>query len=84
MASLGKTRRPFGSGRRKGHPSRKSPQDFSDFSSNEKSILTTIFAHKRSISSSDLDSTHSFPTFYRINIDWGLNYDGFMTMYGFM
>ena len=56
--------------------------DFSDFWSNEKSIKTTIFTHKRSISSSDLDSTHSFPTFYRINIDWGLNYDAFMTMYG--
>ena len=32
---------------------------------------------------SNLDSTHSFLTFYRIDIDWRLDYDGFMTMYGF-
>jgi len=32
---------------------------------------------------SDLDSTKKIRILYRINIDWGLNYDGFMTMYDF-
>ena len=41
-----------------------------------------MFVYKHPILTSNLDSTHSFLTFYRINIGWGLKYDGFMTIYG--
>ena len=42
-----------------------------------------IFIYNHPVLTSDLDSSHSFLIFFRIDIDWRLNYDGFMTMYGF-
>ena len=42
-----------------------------------------MFMYTQPILTPNLDSTHSSLTFYRIDIDWRLNYDGFRTMYGF-